>query len=179
MQAYAQRVQSPGSCREAFRGDHAVAHGTLMYMPPELLLHGTVSCAANVYHGVFEKRKEKERKRKEKKRKEKKRKEKKRKEKKRKEKKRKEKKRKEKKRKEKKRKEKKRKEKTRLDYAFRRQFVRSQVLGCPAQSVFCEWSEPVPVFLYSCTCCACSNHIVVHGGPMLDNYGASSRGATA
>ncbi|KAL0042531.1 hypothetical protein WJX79_002568 [Trebouxia sp. C0005] len=40
---------SPGSCQEAFRGDHAVAHGTLTYMPPELLLHGTVSCAVDVY----------------------------------------------------------------------------------------------------------------------------------
>jgi serine/threonine protein kinase len=43
------RLQSPGSCQGAFRGDHAVAHGTLMYMPPELLLHGTVSCAVDVY----------------------------------------------------------------------------------------------------------------------------------
>ncbi|DBA66114.1 TPA: hypothetical protein ACH3X2_003111 [Trebouxia sp. C0005] len=43
------RLQSPGSCQEAFRGDHAVAHGTLTYMPPELLLHGTVSCAVDVY----------------------------------------------------------------------------------------------------------------------------------
>ncbi len=43
------RLQSPGSCQGAFTGDHAVAHGTLMYMPPELLLHGTVSCAVDVY----------------------------------------------------------------------------------------------------------------------------------
>ena len=43
------RLQSPGSCQGASRGDHTVAHGTLIYMPPELLLHGTVSCAVDVY----------------------------------------------------------------------------------------------------------------------------------